>query len=120
MQEVEGFLNGTLDYQYLKGDTGPLVYPAGFVYIFSLFYYATDHGTNIRTAQWIFAVLYLLLVYQVFKLYAKSRKVFIILHTANNSKGCRSILITWSLFRFRHTPCSFSHLRPTEFTQYSY
>lgn len=25
MQEVEGFLNGTLDYQYLKGDTGPLV-----------------------------------------------------------------------------------------------
>ncbi|GJQ78111.1 hypothetical protein Trydic_g2449 [Trypoxylus dichotomus] len=31
MQEVEGFLNGTLDYKYLKGDTGPLVYPAGFL-----------------------------------------------------------------------------------------
>ena len=26
MQEVEGFLNGTLDYTQLKGDTGPLVY----------------------------------------------------------------------------------------------
>ena len=29
MQEVEGFLNGTYDYMQLKGDTGPLVYPAG-------------------------------------------------------------------------------------------
>ncbi|KAK9753081.1 ALG3 protein [Popillia japonica] len=35
MQEVEGFLNGTLDYRHLKGDTGPLVYPAGFVYIYN-------------------------------------------------------------------------------------
>lgn len=26
MQEVEGVLNGTLDYSYLGGDTGPLVY----------------------------------------------------------------------------------------------
>lgn len=75
MQEVEGFLNGTLDYQYLKGDTGPLVYPAGFVYIFSLFYFVTDHGNDVLTAQWIFVALYLGLVYQVFKLYTKSRKV---------------------------------------------
>lgn len=26
MQEVEGFLNGTTDYNQLEGDTGPLVY----------------------------------------------------------------------------------------------
>ncbi|ODN05322.1 Lethal(2)neighbour of Tid protein [Orchesella cincta] len=75
MQEVEGFLNGTLDYQYLKGDTGPLVYPAGFVYIYSLLYFATDHGSNIRIAQWIFAALYLVLMYQVFKLYTLTKKV---------------------------------------------
>lgn len=35
MQEVEGFLGGELDYINLKGGTGPLVYPAGFVYLFS-------------------------------------------------------------------------------------
>jgi alpha-1,3-mannosyltransferase len=75
MQEVEGFLNGTLDYQYLKGDTGPLVYPAGFVYIFSILYFATDHGVDVRTAQWIFGGLYLVLIYQVFKMYTRSKKV---------------------------------------------
>lgn len=29
MQEVEGVVNGTWDYTKLRGDTGPLVYPAG-------------------------------------------------------------------------------------------
>ena len=47
MQEVQGFLDGERDYLKLKGDTGPLVYPAGFVYIFSLLYYVTDHGKDI-------------------------------------------------------------------------
>jgi len=75
MEEVGGFLNGTLDYQYLKGGTGPLVYPAGFVYIFSIFYFWTDKGTNIVSAQWIFGLLYLALIYQVFKLYCRSKKV---------------------------------------------
>lgn len=77
MQEVEGVLNGTLDYSQLKGDTGPLVlakscfhstascffplrYPAGFIYIFAVFYYLTDCGSDVWTAQWIFAAVYLL------------------------------------------------------------
>ncbi|XP_076632886.1 alg3, alpha-1,3- mannosyltransferase [Colletes latitarsis] len=75
MQEVEGFLNGTLDYSKLRGDTGPLVYPAGFVYIFSILYYVTEHGTNIKIAQYFFAALYIILLLLVFRIYAKAKKV---------------------------------------------
>ena len=41
MQEVGGYQAGERDYAKLKGDTGPLVYPAGFVYLFSLLRTAT-------------------------------------------------------------------------------
>uniref|UniRef100_A0A8C5M8Z9 Dol-P-Man:Man(5)GlcNAc(2)-PP-Dol alpha-1,3-mannosyltransferase n=1 Tax=Leptobrachium leishanense TaxID=445787 RepID=A0A8C5M8Z9_9ANUR len=75
MDEVEGVLNGTYDYTKLQGDTGPLVYPAGFVYIFSAFYYLTDHGTNIRLAQYIFAVLYIVTLLLVFRIYVLTKKV---------------------------------------------
>jgi hypothetical protein len=34
MEEVEGVEMGEYDYAKLKGQTGPLVYPAGFVWIF--------------------------------------------------------------------------------------
>ncbi|KAK3581345.1 hypothetical protein CHS0354_016189 [Potamilus streckersoni] len=75
MQEVEGVLNGTYDYTQLKGDTGPLVYPAGFVYIFMALYYATDLGRNIRLAQYLFAVLYLFTLLVVFDIYRKDKKL---------------------------------------------
>ncbi|XP_050758548.1 dol-P-Man:Man(5)GlcNAc(2)-PP-Dol alpha-1,3-mannosyltransferase [Gymnogyps californianus] len=75
MEEVEGFANGTLDYTQLKGDTGPLVYPAGFVYIFLGLYYATGHGTDIRLAQYLFAGLYLLNLLLVFRIYCRTNKV---------------------------------------------
>ncbi|NXI38577.1 ALG3 mannosyltransferase, partial [Galbula dea] len=75
MEEVEGFANGTLDYTQLKGDTGPLVYPAGFVYIFLGLYYATGRGTNIRLAQYLFACLYLLSLLLVFRIYYRTNKV---------------------------------------------
>jgi alpha-1,3-mannosyltransferase len=59
MQEVEGFLSGEMDYTKLKGDTGPLVYPAGFVYLYSALYYITNHGKNILLAQVIFIFVYI-------------------------------------------------------------
>ncbi|KAM6258456.1 dol-P-Man:Man(5)GlcNAc(2)-PP-Dol alpha-1,3-mannosyltransferase isoform 2-T2 [Porphyrio hochstetteri] len=75
MDEVEGFANGTLDYTQLKGDTGPLVYPAGFIYIFLGLYYATGRGTDIRLAQYLFAGLYLLNLLLVFRIYCRTNKV---------------------------------------------
>lgn len=75
MQECEGFLNGTMDYSLLRGDTGPLVYPAGFVYIYSIFYYITSYGENLRVAQYIFLVIYLLQLMLVLRIYCKTGKV---------------------------------------------
>eukprot|EP00743_Colponemidia_sp_Colp-15_P009335 GILK01010203.1.p1 GENE.GILK01010203.1~~GILK01010203.1.p1 ORF type:complete len:400 (-),score=50.72 GILK01010203.1:46-1245(-) len=74
MDEVKGPLNGDFDYYHLEGATGPLVYPAGFVYIFSLFYSLTNKGTMIKVGQYIFLALYLLELGVVFSIYKKLRK----------------------------------------------
>lgn len=75
MDEVEGVINGTYDYTQLKGDTGPLVYPAGFVYVFMVLYYVTDHGVNIRLAQYMFAIFYLVTLLLAFRIYNHTKKV---------------------------------------------
>jgi len=75
MQEVEGVVNGTMDYSQLKGDTGPLVYPAGFVWLYMGLYYITSLGTNIRLAQYIFCALYVATLALVFSLLCRTNKV---------------------------------------------
>lgn len=57
------------------GDTGPLVYPAFFIYVYSVFYFITSYGKNIKLAQYIFVGIYLLQLWLVLRLYSKSRKV---------------------------------------------
>uniref|UniRef100_A0A2P2M1Y3 dolichyl-P-Man:Man5GlcNAc2-PP-dolichol alpha-1,3-mannosyltransferase n=1 Tax=Rhizophora mucronata TaxID=61149 RepID=A0A2P2M1Y3_RHIMU len=49
MSQVSGFLGGERDYRNLKGDTGPLVYPAGFLYIYSAIQYVS--GGEVYPAQ---------------------------------------------------------------------
>ncbi|KAK9351169.1 ALG3 protein-domain-containing protein [Lipomyces doorenjongii] len=73
MQQVELYLNGERDYAKLRGGTGPLVYPAGHVYIFSIFYKLTSNGENIFRAQILFAGLYLVTLALVFKLYINAK-----------------------------------------------
>ncbi|ESO11026.1 hypothetical protein HELRODRAFT_185299 [Helobdella robusta] len=75
MQEVEGVINGTYDYYHLKGDTGPLVYPGGFVYFFMFLYHLTSRGANIRLGQYVFAYLYQCTLLAVFFIYYKTKKV---------------------------------------------
>lgn len=48
MAQTGGFLSGDYNYLNLKGPSGPLVYPAGFLYTFSIIYYICDMGTSVR------------------------------------------------------------------------
>lgn len=77
------------------GDTGPLVYPAGFVYIYSLFYYITSHGKNIYRAQYIFLVLYLMQTLLVQRIFKKTLKLppYALLIAALTSYRIHSIFV---------------------------
>lgn len=51
------------------------MYPAGFLYVYTLFYYITSAGNNIRLAQYIFLLLYVTQLYFSFRIYEKTVKV---------------------------------------------
>ncbi|KAH0640178.1 hypothetical protein KY290_037441 [Solanum tuberosum] len=70
MSQVTGFLEGERDYSNLKGDTGPLVYPAGFLYIYSAIQYVT--GGQVYPAQILFGFLYMLDLAIVVFIYLKT------------------------------------------------
>lgn len=63
---------GERNYRALKGDTGPLVYPAGFLYAFSVLHWLTGGG-RVRPAQLLFAGIYLATLGVVLWLYVKAK-----------------------------------------------
>eukprot|EP00897_Mesotaenium_endlicherianum_P010505 jgi/Mesen1/9483/ME000063S08930 len=73
MSQVTGFLEGERNYNKLEGDTGPLVYPAGFLYIYSGLQYLTRG--NIFPAQVIFGALYVVNQALVLLIYVRSKVV---------------------------------------------
>ncbi|KAK4787968.1 hypothetical protein SAY86_019287 [Trapa natans] len=70
MSQVSGFLGGERDYGNLKGDTGPLVYPAGFLYVYSFLQYVT--GGEVYPAQILFGILYIINLGIVLFIYVKT------------------------------------------------
>lgn len=58
MQEVDFWLDGEYDYRKIYGNTGPLVYPAGFLYLFGVLQRLSNR--EIINAQFIFLVFYIL------------------------------------------------------------
>ncbi|OMJ75488.1 hypothetical protein SteCoe_25337 [Stentor coeruleus] len=60
MAQTGGFLSGDYNYLNLKGPSGPLVYPAGFLYIFSIIYSICNMGTSVRMGQYVFLAFYLI------------------------------------------------------------
>ncbi|CAH8501739.1 unnamed protein product [Schistosoma turkestanicum] len=75
MQQVGGFLNGTLDYDKLEGQTGPCVYPAGHLYVYTFLHWFTKGGSVIETAQFVFLGFYILTLALVFNIYRLSFQV---------------------------------------------
>ncbi|KAJ5690258.1 hypothetical protein N7462_004650 [Penicillium macrosclerotiorum] len=59
MQQISLYISGERDYTSIKGSTGPLVYPAAHVHIYTVLYNLTDEGRDILLGQIIFAGLYL-------------------------------------------------------------
>ncbi|KAL5701226.1 dolichyl-P-Man:Man5GlcNAc2-PP-dolichol alpha-1,3-mannosyltransferase [Ranunculus cassubicifolius] len=70
MSQVSGFLGGEKDYSNLKGDTGPLVYPAGFLYVYSAIQYIT--GGDVYPAQILFGILYIINLGLILFIYVKA------------------------------------------------
>ena len=73
MEQVSLYLNGELDYVKLRGGTGPLVYPAGHVYIYSFLYKITNEGVDIFTGQLVFTGLYIATLALVLAIYIKAK-----------------------------------------------
>ena len=71
MQQVSLYISGQCDYTLIKGSTGPLVYPAAHVYIYSTLFHLTTDGQDILRGQIIFAALYLATLVVVMACYRK-------------------------------------------------
>lgn len=76
MEQVAQFVAGERDYTKMEGGTGPLVYPAAHVYVYTGLYYLTDRGKNILLAQQTFAVLYMATLAVVMLCYWKAKVGF--------------------------------------------
>lgn len=76
MVQVGQVFNGSkfnFDYNQIEGPTGPLVYPAGHVYVFYLFKELTDGGANILAAQYLYLCIYIAQLILVYKIYSHKR-----------------------------------------------
>lgn len=62
MQQIELVNAGALDYSMITGDSGPIVYPAGYVQVYQALYWLTDGGENLKIAQKAFAYLFTLTI----------------------------------------------------------
>ncbi|KHN88946.1 Dol-P-Man:Man(5)GlcNAc(2)-PP-Dol alpha-1,3-mannosyltransferase [Toxocara canis] len=95
MQQVGCYIRGTRNYSLIEGDTGPVLYPAGHIFVYRLLNGLTDGGKDIRRGQYIFEAFYLLTLVLVFRIYHKSKKMppFVLLFLCCISYRIHSIFI---------------------------
>ncbi|MCO5549645.1 hypothetical protein L7F22_003118 [Adiantum nelumboides] len=93
MQQVDLFQKGERTYDKITGDTGPCVYPAMHIYIYSLFSSVSDGGKNIIPVQIIFGALYIATQFLTMAIYKSARIPPIILFPLLLSKRLHSIYV---------------------------
>jgi alpha-1,3-mannosyltransferase len=77
MEQVSQIVSGERDYTRIRGGTGPLVYPAAHVYIYTGLYHLTGEGRDILLAQQLFAGLYMATLAVVTACYWRARVCFL-------------------------------------------
>lgn len=93
MQQIDQYLAGERDYAKIHGDTGPLVYPAAHVYLYRALHYLTDSGRDVRTAQALFAGLYVLTLWCVMQCYRAAKVPPYVFPLLSLSKRAHSIFV---------------------------
>lgn len=73
MQQIAIYLKGERDYRKISGSTGPLVYPGAHVWIYKYLYRFTDEGKDVKFAQYLFALVYLVTLGVVVQCYRKAK-----------------------------------------------
>ena len=74
MDEVQPVIqHGERNYSKLRGETGPLVYPAGFVWLYAQLWSVTDGGSDILQAQYIHLVMYVVMLVVVAAIYRQNK-----------------------------------------------
>ncbi|KAF3907740.1 hypothetical protein AA313_de0209124 [Arthrobotrys entomopaga] len=93
MEQVAQYRAGERDYRNIKGGTGPLVYPAGHIYIFNWLYSLTDGGIQRGKVQAIFWLLYMVTLWVAMLCYRAAKAPPWILGLLVLSKRLHSIYL---------------------------
>ena len=76
MEQISQIVSGERDYTNIRGGTGPLVYPAAHVWVYTGLYHLTDQGRDVLLAQWLFAGLYMTTLAVVMGCYWQAKVCF--------------------------------------------
>jgi alpha-1,3-mannosyltransferase len=76
MEQISQIVSGERDYTNIRGGTGPLVYPAAHVWVYTGLYHLTDQGRDVLLAQWLFAGLYMATLAVVMGCYWQAKVCF--------------------------------------------
>lgn len=87
MEQIAQFVSGERDYTKIEGGTGPLVYPAAHVYLYTGLYYLTEGGKDIFLAQQLFAILYMVTLAVVMACYWQAKVRRTVCHVETGEKG---------------------------------